>query len=354
MMTAPPPGAHTADPLPAGRSDAWRPDRLLAGFECVDLALDAAPAPGEPEDPLVGTLIRRADPSLRLARRAVLSLHGWNDYFFHPHVAEFAEREGFAWYAVDLRRYGRSRRPGQFPGYIESLDDYAAELDAATAIIAESHEEVLLMGHSTGGLVAALWASTHPGRLAGVLLNSPWLDMPGSPAVTAALTPLLSTWSRRSPASVLPLPELEGMVYARTLHTSFGGEWDYDLELKYPRSCPARVGWLRAVLRGHAAVARGLDIDCPVFVATSERTQWLRRFRRRAREADTVLDVDKIAAAAWRLGDCVTLVRIPDGLHDLSLSPEPVRGVYFAEIARWWRAYVPPAGQAVSADAAAR
>ena len=35
---------------------------------------------------------------------------------------------------------------------------------------------------------------------------------------------------------------------------------------------------------------------------------------------DTVLDVEQIAARAVRLGPHVTVVRIPDGLHDLMLS----------------------------------
>jgi hypothetical protein len=33
-------------------------------------------------------------------------------------------------------------------------------------------------------------------------------------------------------------------------------------------------------------------------------------------------------------------VRIDGGLHDLSLSPEPVRAKFFDELGRWLTAYV--------------
>ena len=43
------------------------------------------------------------------------------------------------------------------------------------------------------------------------------------------------------------------------------------------------------------------------------------------RHADVVLDVELLARRAVQLGSHVTVVRIRDGLHDLALSPPPVR-----------------------------
>ena len=103
----------------------WSPD-FLVGYETTELALPGAePAPGEPADvELVATLIRKSGP--RIGTRAVLYLHGWNDYFFQTHVADYLTDLGYDFYAVELRRYGRSIRPGQLRGFITDLDDYAA------------------------------------------------------------------------------------------------------------------------------------------------------------------------------------------------------------------------------------
>ena len=46
----------------------------------------------------------------------MLYLHGWNDYFFQTHVADYLTDLGYDFYAVELRRYGRSLRPRATPG----------------------------------------------------------------------------------------------------------------------------------------------------------------------------------------------------------------------------------------------
>ena len=319
----------------------WSPD-FLGGYETTELALPGAePAPGEPDDvDLVATLIRKSGP--RAGARAVLYLHGWNDYFFQTHLADYLSDLGYDFYAVDLRRYGRSIRPGQLRGFIGNLDDYTLELDAAADLIATDHDRLLLMGHSTGGLIAALWAARNADRLEGLILNSPWLDMQGSAIVRALGVPVIDALGSRAPTSIIRLPDL-GFT-ARSLHISLGGEWDYDLTLKSRPGPPIRTGWLRAVLLGHQRVAAGLGIGVPILVLASAKTEFARRWHEGLRVVDTVLDVEQIAARAVRLGPHVTVVRVPDGLHDLTLSAAHVRKQVMDEIGRFIEAYVKRGG----------
>jgi alpha-beta hydrolase superfamily lysophospholipase len=319
----------------------WSPD-FLGGFETTELALPGAePAPGEPDDvELVATLIRKSGP--RIGSRAALYLHGWNDYFFQTHLADYLTDLGYDFYAVELRRYGRSIRPGQLRGFIANLDDYSLELDAAADLIAADHDRLLLMGHSTGGLIAALWAAPNADRLEGMILNSPWLDMQGSAIVRAVGAPVIDALGSRAPTSIIRLPDL-GFT-ARSLHISLGGEWDYDLTLKSRPGPPIRTGWLRAVLLGHQRVAAGLGIGVPILVLASARTEFARRWHEGLRVVDSVLDVEQTAARAVRLGPHVTVVRIPDGLHDLTLSAPHVREQALDEIGRFIEAYVKRGG----------
>ena len=315
----------------------WSPD-FLDGYETTDLSLPGAePAPGElPDVDLVATLIRKAGP--RIGRRAALYLHGWNDYFFQTHVADYLADLGYDFYALELRRYGRSIRSGQLRGFIANLDEYSLELDAAADLIAADHDRLLLMGHSTGGLIAALWAAHNADRLEGLILNSPWLDMQGSAIVRALGVPVIDALGSRAPTSIIRLPDL-GFT-ARSLHISLGGEWDYDLTLKSRPGPPIRTGWLRAVLLGHQRVAAGLSIGVPILVLASARTEFARRWHEGLRVVDSVLDVEQTAARAVRLGPHVTVVRIPDGLHDLTLSAPHVRKQALDEIGRFVEAYV--------------
>jgi len=315
----------------------WSPD-FLDGYETAELALPAVePAAGEPADvDLVATLIRKI--SNQGGRRAVLYLHGWNDYFFQIHIADYLSDIDYDFYALDLRRYGRSIRPGQLRGFITNLDDYAQELDAAADVIAADHDRLLLMGHSTGGLVAVLWAARNTERLEGLILNSPWLDLQGSAIVRTLGTPVIDRLGSRAPTSVIRLPDLG--FNARSLHVSLGGEWEYDLTLKSTPGPPIRAGWLRAILLGHQRVAAGLRIGVPILVLASTTTDFSRRWHEGLRIVDTVLDVEQIAARAVRLGPHVTVVRIPEGLHDLTLSAPHVRKQALDEIGRFVEAYV--------------
>jgi alpha-beta hydrolase superfamily lysophospholipase len=97
---------------------------------------------------------------------------------------------------------------------------------------------------------------------------------------------------------------------------------------------------LRAVLLGHQRVAAGLGIGVPILVLASARTEFARRWHEGLRVVDSVLDVEQTAARAVRLGPHVTVVRIPDGLHDLTLSAPRVREQALDEIGRFVEAYV--------------
>jgi len=102
---------------------------------------------------------------------------------------------------------------------------------------------------------------------------------------------------------------------------------------------PGARGWLRAIIAGHAEIARGLAIDVPIVVLASTRSVISPRWSEAMRSADVVLDVDVIVHRAVQLGRTVTVIRIENGLHDLCLSPSEVRLRFYAEITRWTIGY---------------
>jgi alpha-beta hydrolase superfamily lysophospholipase len=78
-----------------------------------------------------------------------------------------------------------------------------------------------------------------------------------------------------------------------------------------------------------------------VFVACSTRSTDARKRPAEVGSADAVLNVEHIAQRSMKLGRSVTLVRIRDGIHDLTLSAEPARTEFFEELSRWEKAYIP-------------
>lgn len=269
---------------------------------------------------------------------AVLFLHGWSDYFFNTELATFWARQGYDFYALDMHNHGRSLQPDTPGGYVAKLTDYDAEIDRAIELIQQDRAgspmgSLTLMGHSTGGLVAALWVSHHPGVIQYLVLNSPWLEMHGNSLVRRAAQAVVAPLAKLRPETVLRLPERG--FYFRSISSSAEGEWLLDENYRPPLAFPVRAGWLSAVFAGHSQVARGLKLEIPVLVLTSSASANGMVWQESMRRSDAVLDVGVIALRAMALGRTVTLERIDGGLHDVFLSAPAVRKDAYARLARW-------------------
>jgi alpha-beta hydrolase superfamily lysophospholipase len=271
--------------------------------------------------------------------RAVLYVHGFCDYFFHTEFARWWTDRGWDFYALDLRKHGRSLRPHLTPGYVEDVAEYFEELDLAWQAITQrdGHERVLLSAHSTGGLTGALWADERQHPLAGLVLNSPWVDMHGPFWLRLGSNVIRQLGSyqprREIPRSVSPF-------YGQALHRAFQGEWDYDLAWKPLESWPVYAGWLRAIRRGHDRVHRGLDVPAPVLVLTSGATGRPQEMSEKVFTTDIVLDVEQMRRWATEVGKHVTVVSIDGAIHDVVLSRPQVRARVYAQLERWLTAYV--------------
>ena len=333
-------------------SSEWRSDVLGADFEQATLY---------PPDGAEATLIRHVpstgapDGGGAEARPvAVLYLHGFNDYFFHPHVAEALAGAGYAFYAVDLRGFGRSMAAhvevGGDPNMARSIAVYAADLDAAASAIRErGHQKLVVMAHSMGGLVATLWASgakelrgagsTNRLRADALVLNAPWFDLNESDLLRGPGTELIGVLSNFAPRAAV------GGIkpfYGRALHRETGGEWAFNLDWKPPHGFPVQAAWLTSIRQGQRRLMSGLvRLDIPVLVLASTRSGSAKQWHPEVITTDSVLNVRDIALGAAQIGDRVTFVQIPGGAHDLALSREAARKEYLATVIDWLTTTIP-------------
>jgi alpha-beta hydrolase superfamily lysophospholipase len=294
--------------------------------------------PPDEEGPVVATLVvrRAAQPT----NRAVLHVHGFSDYFFQTDFAEWWNERGYDFYAVDLRKYGRSIRPHQTPTYVTDLRDHFPEIDAALQRVTErdGHDHVVISAHSTGGLIVALWANERKPALAGMVLNSPWLDMQGGRMMQGIGTKVIKQVGARQPRRVIP--RTVGGHYTRSLHAEHHGEWTFNTDWKPLDSFPVTFGWLRAIRLGHDEVHSGLEVGCPVLVLSSAGTRWPKEMGDDVHGYDIVLEVPQIRQWATALGGHVTYVAIDGARHDVVLSLPGPRARAYDVIGRWASAYV--------------
>ena len=288
---------------------------------------------------------------------AFLFLHGRNDYFFQVELAAQLSGMGAAFYALDLRKFGRSLRPGQTIGYADDLSVYDQEIDRSINTIRAEHPglPIVLAGHSMGGLVATLWAYHHPGELAGLLLDSAWLELQTLSAMRPAVLQVVSKIAAIKPRATVTQSKSD--AYGRSL---LGGRassefeipeslidfpddpsvcgWKYFTQWKRPFSYPVPASWLQAILQGQTTVEQKVHLDCPVLSlcsTTSHAENWGPDIFR----SDVILNADLIAERSAKLSNQVTIERFA-GRHDLFLSDRDVRVQAYQATRRWLKNYI--------------
>jgi len=323
--------------VPLAASTPWATDILGPEYEYsyVDQGADYA-------GPVRCTVVRLRDGRAG-GDAGVLYVHGFNDYFFQAEMGPRFAGHGYRFYAVDLRKYGRSLMPGQKPFQARHLDEYFADIDSALAMMeADGVRRVVLAGHSTGGLITSMYLARNVRpQIRALVLNSPFLDWNQSKLEERVLVPAVRTLSPLVPG--LKIPQGGSDLYARSLLRRYGGEWDYDTLWKMPHSPAVEASWIAAIDEAHDIVQRDPRICMPVLVMHSDRTLGAGDPDSLAGRCDVVLDVTDIDRYGRGLGPDVTVVTVPGGLHDLALSAPAVREAMYSYLFRWLSVRVPAA-----------
>eukprot|EP01128_Nolandella_sp_AFSM9_P007297 TRINITY_DN3957_c0_g1_i1.p1 TRINITY_DN3957_c0_g1~~TRINITY_DN3957_c0_g1_i1.p1 ORF type:complete len:1145 (-),score=296.70 TRINITY_DN3957_c0_g1_i1:92-3526(-) len=300
----------------------WSVDPILGDdFHTLPMRLHAD-LDGEPAP--VCTITRRLS-ELEGADVAVLYVHSFGDFFWNEELADCFSEEGYNFYAIDLRRCGRSMANTPHPGYVRSIEAHYEELHKAFRVVRdiEGHDKVLLMGTGAGGLLSLLFANDHPavGPNA-LLLNSPFLTLPHNFEVSkpwfGGSDPFLSASNVLAP-------------YLSSLHKSARGEWDFNLSLRPLSGAPLYSVYVDAL---EAAIGRissdqddqKISIKIPTLVVAGARgyAKAPSSYDPGFQKSDVFLDIASLVKIAPRLGSSVKLALIRDAIHDVFASgPDP-------------------------------
>ncbi|WP_038612136.1 alpha/beta hydrolase [Corynebacterium ureicelerivorans] len=317
----------------------WQPDVLGSGFEQAVLPQGKDPDSGTRVEAVLVRDVRASESSTR--KPAVLWVHGMSDYFFHTHVADEFAAHGYPFYALDLRRCGRALRQGERPHFTLSMRRYFPELTQALNILAREHGSVVVLAHSTGGLIVPLWADhlrreepEEHAKLAGIILNSPWLDLQFPSWQVAVLKPVLNTLGAVFPS--LPLPHGGEGTYGRSIHKDEHGEWVFNTAWKPIDGHRKYLGWIRAVIKGQEQIHAGnVDTGVPTLTLRSSHSYLGEDYSPAADTADTVLDVDQIQRWAPTLAKDAEVEVVDGARHDVFLSERFAREAAFKLVFAW-------------------
>ena len=307
----------------------YQPDVLGSNYE--QMTLNFA---DDYNGKVVATLVRKkaAQPT----KKAVLYIHGFTDYFFQTEMADQFNQHGYDFYALDLRKYGRSKLPHQTLYYVRDLREYDAEITKSLQIIGqEQHDQVLLAGHSTGGLITTLYAAHYPNHplIKALWANSPFYDFYKSIIEKKLGIPLLGKVGKYCPN--IKFPSGLNPWYVPSLHKTFNGEWDFNLDWK-PKSMPfVQLCFVHAIREGQKEIHKGVQLNIPMLMMHSHQSKFPKKWGLDAQQSDVILDVEDMTHHAERIKGDVQTVSIQNGLHDLVLSAPPVRQKVYQDLFAW-------------------
>lgn len=286
------------------------------------------------EGEVIATLIRRKSQSS--STKAILYIHGFNDYFFQGQMAKRFNNEDYNFYALDLRKYGRSLLNHQKLNNVRSLLEYDEEINKALQIIkSESNNEVILMGHSTGGLIVTHYAGNHLNSdlFHGIICNSPFYEFNLNAVERKIGVPILSFLGRYFPNKLIS--NGFSKLYGYSLHNDKYGEWNYSLAWK-PHEIPkVNLSFISAIHNAQKKIQNKLVIDVPLLVMYSNQSIYEKKWSGKFKEGDAVLNVKHIQYYAKKIKGNVTSCEIENGMHDLILSKKPVRERVYKKMFEW-------------------
>lgn len=323
------PGVKYDGPKTSVTDTSWHPD-ILEGYEAryVDqgIAFDG---------PCRSTIIRKLCDSI--TDKGYLYIHGFNDYFFQKEMGERVVDSGYNFYAVDLRRYGRSKEPWQYPFNVRKMDEYFADIDSA---ISQMHRDgvsdITLCGHSTGGLTV-IYMGAMKGSDVGVdriVTDSPFLEWNFSPFMRNVAAPVIGFFGNIIPNGKIKQGHCDG--YAYSLLKQYYGEWTYNTEWKMIYSPPVTMSWVGAINSAQGKVMKNRNnISVPLLVMHSSRKINGCNYTPVFQTGDCVLDPQMLQQRGMEIKGMrrdVEVCAVDSGLHDLILSRLEVRDAAYDSI----------------------
>ncbi len=277
-----------------------------------------------------GVTLRYAKRQAPNPRGIVVVVNGRTE-FLAKYAELFYDLQDLPWsiYIFDQRGQGRSERllADHDKGHVVNFNDYVADLSIFidTVVLPDRKLPLVMLTHSMGGTVAALYSNSHPDAVQGLILSSPMLAINTAP-FPAAVARLLAQGATRLGFGASFVPG--GRPYNPTKPFSANdvthSQARFGLNQKLIASAPANAvgsptfGWVDQALAGMAKlVADHRYLTMPVLLLLAK--------------DDTVVQIKPQADFCGDLPDC-TLVDMPGARHEILMEEDSIRNQAIALI----------------------
>jgi len=243
--------------------------------------------------------------------KCIIWLPGRNDYFYHYHISQHFD--DYDIYSILYRNCHELKE--DVTDYIYDIKQSHNEIDMVYDYFnLNLYDEVILYGHSTGGLIAILYQDTTKNKINKMVLNAPWLHYKFNDYDHYIFNYLLYY--------IIPyMPE-----YDLTNNKSFrenkyvlmlSNKFNFDCIYKKKYNTPIISSWFRNIIKYHSDISNDkIKLKYETLILLSDHTSKYKG----ANTGDEVLDIDKHKEQILKLGHNIKLHLIKDASHDVFVS----------------------------------
>ena len=262
--------------------------------------------------------------------KAVLFIHGYNDYFFHEHLAKRFIEEGYDFFALDLHGYGRSIECERNYN-IDAISDYFEEFEnAINNIRSRGVKDLTVLAHSQGGLMVSLYAKEH-NNFERLVLNAPFYELYSSAFVVNVLKPF-GGWL----GGFLKDARLPDVRSTSPYNENLFQRWHYDTSKKKIMTDGLYLGYLNAINRAQQEIQNGAKYAMPVLLLSSDKNGDFNNPDELCC-SDTVVSIEKIKELSQKFEGDITYIPIKDAQHDIFLSYDAPRNQAIEQMITWMK-----------------
>ena len=243
--------------------------------------------------------------------KCIIWLSGRNDYFYHYHISQ--QFNDYDIYSPSYRNCHELK--DDVSDYIYDIQQITEEIDILYSHFnLDKYDEIILYGHSTGGLIAILYQQNTKNKITKIVLNAPWIDYKFKYYDHYIFHYLLYY--------IIPyIPEYDltnkKSFKENKYMTMLSKKFNIDNLYKKKYNTPIISSWFRNIIKYHNDIScNKIKLKYKTLILLSDHTA---KFKG-AEIGDEVLDIDQHKKQILNLGDNIELCLIKDASHDVFVS----------------------------------
>lgn len=243
-------------------------------------------------------------------KKCIVWLPGRNDYFYHYHISSLIP--DYDIFVINYRN-NHEKRKG-IPHYFYDLGDIFEEIDLTYEYFKiNKYDEVVLYGHSTGGLISIVYQQHTDNKITKLLLNSPFLKYKFNMCDYCYFNYFIYYL-----IPCLPEFNISSKVYSNNEYTIMLSEkFNINYILKSNINLPVISTWFRNLIKYQNLIkSNNFKVKYPTLILYSDH-HCKGEFNY---VGDSVLDIKKNVEQIQFLGNLCSLKTIKNAVHDVLLS----------------------------------